>query len=241
MRDYMPGGVWVNSKESSLLIENSFMLPRERFIEKGAQSVSTDELLAILLRTGYKGKSVLALAKQVIEELQDGAYGLNSITPQRLRRIKGIGKEKAVTICAAVELGRRLGEMAVKQHYADFSSPQAVASYVMERMRYEPQEHFVVALLNAKNKLIKIETISKGGLTASLAEQRMVFRKAVEANAAAMVLIHNHPTGDPTASEEDIGVTRTFVKAGKLMGIPILDHIIIGDGIYTSLCEEGYV
>ncbi|MDY3974795.1 DNA repair protein RadC [uncultured Veillonella sp.] len=212
--------------------------PREKFINLGAAGLSTIELIAILLRTGRKGCSVLEMAREVLDSVVDGAYGLNDVTVERLQQVKGIGRDKAVTICAAVELGRRLGQMRVKHLYEDFSHPKAVATYVMERLRHEREEHFCAAFLNCKNKLIRLDTISIGGLTGSLAEQRSVFRRALEANAASLILIHNHPSGDASPSDEDVRITKIFKEAGDVMGIPVLDHIVIGDGIYVSLCEE---
>lgn len=212
--------------------------PREKFVALGAEGLSNTELIAILLRTGRKGSSVLELAKEVLDSVVDGAYGLNGVSVEQLRKVKGIGRDKAVTVCAAIELGRRLGQLRVKHTYEDFSHPEAVAAYVMERLRHERQEHFCAAFLNCKNKLIGLETISIGGLTGSLAEQRSVFRRALETNAARIILIHNHPSGDPNPSDEDVRITRIFKEAGDVMGIPVLDHIIIGDGIYLSLCEE---
>lgn len=144
--------------------------PREKFLTLGAAGVSTVELLAILLRTGRQGSSVLDLAKEVLDTVSHGAYGLNDTTVGALQKIKGIGRDKAVTVCAAIELGRRLGQLRVKEHFEDFSSPKAVASYIMERLRYEKEEHFCAAFLTCKNKLIDVETISIGGLTGSLAE-----------------------------------------------------------------------
>lgn len=218
-----------------------WLQPREKFLNLGAAGVSTVELLAILLRTGRRGSSVLELAKEVLDTVSHGAYGLNETTVSALQKIKGIGRDKAVTVCAAIELGRRLGQLRVKENFEDFGNPKAVASYIMERLRYEKEEHFCAAFLTCKNKLIDVETISIGGLTGSLAEQRTVFRQAMQANAASLILIHNHPSGDPEPSSEDIGITKLFVKAGKLMGIPVLDHVIIGDGRYTSLCEKGHI
>lgn len=212
--------------------------PREKFLKMGPHNVSIEELLAILLRTGRRGTSVLELAKEVLNTVQHGAYGLNEITVEGLQTIKGIGRDKAVTVCAAIELGRRLGQLKVKQTYEDFSNPKAVAMYVMERLRYEKEEHVCAAFLNCKNKLITLATISIGGLTGSLAEQRTVFRQALQANAASLILIHNHPSGEATPSADDVAITKVFIEAGLVMGIPVLDHIIIGDGIYTSLCEK---
>ena len=215
--------------------------PREKCLQFGVSQLTTEELVAILLRTGRKGQSVLALAKELVGSLTEGAYGLNQISLTSLQEIKGIGPDKAVTLVAAVELGRRLGQMRVKQQYADFSHPEAVATYVMERLRHEPVEHFCVAMLTNRNQLIALATVAIGGLTASQAEQRVVFRKAIEANAASIILLHNHPSGDPRPSQSDIQVTQVFQQAGEIMGIPVLDHIIIGDGVYESLAELGYL
>lgn len=218
---------------------NTEQRPREKFLALGADRLETEELLAILLRTGRKGTSVVDLSREVINQLRDGAYGLHTVTPQHLCHIKGIGADKAVTVCAAIELGRRLMQLKVKHTYRDFSKPSAVAAYAMEKLRHCQEEQFWTAMLNSKNRLISLGRISAGGLTSSLAEQRSVFRQAIEANAAAIILLHNHPSGDPEPSSEDIRITRIFADAGKIMGIPVLDHIIIGDGIYTSLCEQG--
>lgn len=225
----------------SLCVKDMFpyQRPREKFVSVGAEHMAMEELIAILLRTGYKGTSALSLAKQVIQFFPDGVYGLNHMTVKELESIKGIGTDKAIALCAAVELGRRLGQLKVKQDYEDFSNPEAVAKYVMERLRHKTEEHVWVALLNAKNKLIKVEEISSGGLTSSYAEQRSVFRRAIACNAAAIILIHNHPSGDSKASPEDIRMTKLFCEAGQVMGIPVLDHVIIGDQEFTSLCSEG--
>ncbi len=214
-----------------------YQRPREKFVSTNGKHMAMEELIAILLRTGYKGASSLVLAKDIIDYLPEGVYGLNRINVQELQKLRGIGQDKAVTLCAAIELGRRLGELRVKHNYEDFSNPDAVAGYVMERMRHKSEEVVCIALLNSKNKLLAIETISTGGLTASLAEQRVVFRKAIKYNAAAFILIHNHPSGDSKPSDEDIRITKIFYDAGDVMGIPLLDHIVIGDGTFSSLCR----
>lgn len=217
-----------------------YQKPREKMAQLGGELLRTEEVLAILLRTGCKGKSVLDVAKEALA-LIEGEKGLFTVQPEDLMSIRGIGKDKAITICAAIELGRRLSQLKVKKTFSDFSQPSAVANYMMERLRHMHEEHFVVAMLNTKNKLLKVETISRGGLSSSLAEQRTVFRKAIKANAASIILIHNHPSGDSTPSPDDIRVTKVFIEAGKVMGIPVLDHIVIGDGEYVSLCERGYI
>lgn len=216
-----------------------FQRPREKFVALGAKQMAMEELLAILLRTGLKGQSSIDLAHTIIDSFTDGIYGLNHMTVDDLVKIKGVGIDKAVTICAAVELGRRLGELKITSTYEDFSQPYVIAQYVMERLRHETEEHVLAAMLTSRNKLIHIETISNGGLTSSLVEQRAVFRKAIACNAAAIILIHNHPSGDSRPSDDDIHVTKLFVSAGQFMGIPVLDHIVIGDGEFTSLSEIG--
>lgn len=216
-----------------------FQRPREKFLALGPSHMAMEELLAILLRTGVKGQSAVSLAHDIVKSFDDGIYGLNRMNVDKLMKIKGIGADKAVTICAALELGRRLGELKIKETYEDFSQPFAIAQYVMERLRHEEEEHVWAAMLTSRNKLIHIEHISNGGLTSSLVEQRSVFRKAIACNAAAIILIHNHPSGDSRPSDDDIRLTRLFVSAGQFMGIPILDHIVIGDNEFTSLSEIG--
>lgn len=217
----------------------SFQRPREKFMTVGPEGMTTTELLAILLRTGRQGASVIDMASEVLTSLENGAYSLNEANVETLQSIKGIGPDKAVTICAAIELGRRLGQLRVEREYEDFSSAQAVAEYIMERLRHLREEHFCGVFLDCRNKLIRWETISVGGLSGSMAEQRGLFRRALDINAAAVVLVHNHPSGDPEPSLDDIRMTKIFRKAGAVMGIPVLDHIVIGDGNYVSLCERG--
>lgn len=186
-----------------------------------------------------KGQSAISLASDIVQSFDDGVYGLNRMTVDNLTKIKGIGRDKAVTLCAALEMGRRLGELKIKETYEDFSQPFVIAQYVMERLRHEDVEHVWAAMLTSRNKLIQLEHISNGGLVSSLVEQRAVFKKAIACNAAAIILIHNHPSGDSRPSDEDIRLTKMFVSAGQFMGIPVLDHIVIGDNEFTSLSEIG--
>lgn len=234
------GVVELLSNDGGIMLDlQSYQLPREKFIALGPEALALEELIAILLRTGRKGASVLTVANDVVAHMETFTGGLNDVTVDRLREINGIGQDKAVTICAAIELGRRLGQMKVKKDWQDFSTPEAAAHYMMERLRHKTEEHFYILLLTVKNKLIKPVLISKGGLTSSTAEQRTVFRHAIDANAGAIILMHNHPSGDPTESSDDVRVTKVFARAGEVMGIPVLDHIIIGDGTYVSLLEKG--
>lgn len=219
----------------------NYQRPRERFYELGPEQVKTEELLAILLRTGRKGATVMEVAREILDLVGHEEYELNRITLDKLQSIKGIGADKAITICAAIELGRRLSAAKAIDCYDEMTNPCALAMYVMERMRHLREEHFCAALFTARNALIRIDTIAKGGIAGSYAEQRTLFRHAIEANAASIILIHNHPSGDPAASAQDIRITRTFVSAGDMMGIPILDHIIIGDGRFISFVEDGLI
>ena len=190
-----------------------FQRPREKFLALGPSHMAMEELLAILLRTGVKGQSAISLASDIVQSYDDGAYGLNRMTVEELIKIKAT--------------------------YEDFSQPFVIAQYVMERLRHEEVEHVWAAMLTSRNKLIQLEHISNGGLVSSLVEQRAVFKKAIACNAAAIILIHNHPSGDSRPSDEDIRLTKLFVSAGQFMGIPVLDHIIIGDNEFTSLSEIG--
>lgn len=216
--------------------------PREKFIHQGAHAVTDQDLLAILLRTGVKGCSVQDVSRRLLQSLPgESLYYLSEISIADLCAVRGIGADKAVTICAAVELGRRISRQRVKQNAPDFSTPQAIAAYVMEDMRFLLQERFCAVYLSTKNQLIAVRTLTIGTINASLAKSREVFRLAIQYNAAAVVLVHNHPSGDPSPSSDDIAVTRQIAQAGHIMEIPVLDHIIIGDGTFVSLCELGYL
>lgn len=211
--------------------------PRERLKKFGAQSLSNVELLAILLRTGAAGLSALDLAGAILARFQS----LNEIAAAEigeLSQIKGMGLSKAVQLLAAFELGRRL-QISELSSSPRISSPGDVAELVMPRLRFLKQEHFLVIHLNTKNKILSEETISKGTLDSSLVHPREVFKTAVKNSSAALILVHNHPSGDPQPSNDDINLTRRLKEAGELMGIPILDHLIIGDNKYISLREEG--
>lgn len=216
--------------------------PREKFLQQGAQAVTDQDLLAILLRTGVKGHSVLDVSRSLLRSLPgENLYYLSEASVADLCAIRGVGADKAVTICAAVELGRRIARQRVKQNAPDFSTPQAIAEYVMEDMRFLPQEQLRAVYLSTKNQLIAVRTLTIGTINSSLAKSREVFRFAIQYNAAAVVLVHNHPSGDPAPSSDDIAVTRQIAQAGHVMEIPVLDHIIIGDGTFSSLCELGYM
>ncbi len=215
--------------------------PRERLLSEGAASLSNTELLAVLLRTGVKNDSALRVAEKVLALYKErGLAAITQMSAKELSSIKGVGMAKAATILAAVELGRRLALKAAEARTV-VHGPADAASYVMPRFRFERREHFAVLLLNAKNHILALKTISVGTLTSSVVHPREVFQAAIEQSAAAVILVHNHPSGDPAPSGEDLAVTRRMVEAGEIMDIPVLDHVIVGYDKFISLKEEGMI
>ena len=206
--------------------------PREKLMAAGAACLSNVELLAILLRTGTRENSVLRVAEQVLARYKDvGITAMMSMSVAELSSVQGVGAVKAATILAAVELGRRLSQKAAEK-VEIVHGPEDVAHYAMPRFRFEQKEHFAVMLLNTKNHILGLTDVS-------IVHPREVFQTALRYAAAAMILIHNHPSGDPSPSREDINVTQRLVKAGKIMDIPVLDHIILGDNRFVSIKEKG--
>jgi len=210
--------------------------PRERMLQFGAQSLSNADLLAILLRTGSTNESVFHLAHKILAELQS-LQNLYETTIEELTKIKGIGPAKAIQIKAAIELGKRIAKQSSEEKVT-VHSPQDVANYLMEDMRVLKQEHFLVLLLDTKNQIVSKETISIGTLNASLVHPREVYKPAIKKSVSAIIIAHNHPSGDPTPSQEDIEVTKRLMKAGEILGIDLLDHVIIGDFRYYSLKDK---
>ncbi|MBO8137256.1 MAG: DNA repair protein RadC [Desulfotomaculum sp.] len=208
-------------------------------LRNGAASLSNVELLAILLRTGTKNMSAVNLAEHLLAEFKD-LPGLLSATVEELSSVKGVGPVKAVQIKAALELSKRLA-LSPAAKRATIQSPDDAAALVMENMRYLDREHFCILLLNTKNQVLAVETISVGTLNSSLVHPRELFKVAVKRSAAALILLHNHPSGDPTPSREDINITKRIIESGKILGISVLDHLVIGDNKYTSLKAEGLI
>lgn len=213
--------------------------PRERLLKLGSSHLSNQELLATLLGSGTKEESVMALSNRVLMHFE-GLKLLNDATIEELIAIKGIGTAKGVLMLAAIELGKRMNQYRPNDRYV-IRSPEDGADYVMEEMRSLNQEHFVVLFLNTKNQIIHRQTIFIGSLNTSIVHPREVFREAVKRSAASIIVAHNHPSGDPTPSQEDIHVTRRLVESGKMIGIELLDHLIIGDRKFVSLKEKGYL
>ena len=207
--------------------------PREKMAANGAAVLTDAELIAILLRTGTAEKSAIDIASEMTAD--GGLYKrLAGITRlNELTNIKGLGQAKAATVLAALEIGRRIAS-AKPIEKIHLSCPQDVADFLMPRLRYAAKEQFVVILLNNKNKVIGTEVVSEGSLSSSVVHPREVFAPAILHHAAAIMVAHNHPSGDPKPSIEDEKVTRQLLRSGKVLGIPMIDHVIIGDGNYYS-------
>jgi len=210
--------------------------PRERLLSEGPEALSSAELLAILLGTGSKGNTAVALAGQVISESGD-LFGLHGVSVHDLLGLHGIGEAKACIILAAVEFGKRLGRVRNPGRPV-ISSPEDVDGLLRGRIANLDRENFVAVLLNTKNEVIEFPTISVGTLSASLVHPREVFKPAIRASAAGIVLAHNHPSGKVGPSREDREVTRRLKEAAEIIGIEVLDHVILGDG-YFSMKEHG--
>lgn len=213
--------------------------PYERCILYGPQSLSDKELLAVLLRCGTKGENVLELASRILyEEEDEGLIGIHQYNLEKLLRIKGIGKVKAVQILCLSELAKRLAKASAKERLC-FQAPESIANYYMEELRHKKQEHIKLLMLNTKSMLLGECDVSKGTVDASIITPREIFIEALQKNATAIVILHNHPSGDPTPSQEDIDITVRIKRAGEFIGIPLLDHIIIGNNCYSSFLESG--
>lgn len=212
--------------------------PREKLLFQGKEALSSTELLAILLRTGTKEKTAIQLAQEILSLDESGILFLQSCTPEELQQIKGMGAAKACQILAAVELGKRV-ETHPRKIRKQITNPEDIVQLFMGRMRYYKKEHFVVLLINAKGKILEECQVSIGDLCSTLIHPREVFSQAVKRSAAAIVLVHNHPSGDPTPSRQDLETTGRLTEAAQILGIQVLDHIIIGDGTYKSLKSEG--
>ncbi len=214
--------------------------PREKLYIHGPEALSNEELLAIIIRTGNKTDSAIDLARKILSRDNRGLVHLRDTTIQELMETKGVGECKAAQILAAIEIGKRI-------NYRDalskikITEPSTIANLYMDEMRYLQKEHFKIILLDTKNQIIVTEEISVGTLNASIVHPRDVFRAAIKRNSNSMILIHNHPSGDPTPSNEDINITNRLIDAGNLIGIKVLDHIIIGDNRYISFKEKNLI
>ncbi|MBU5455446.1 DNA repair protein RadC [Caproiciproducens sp. MSJ-32] len=214
--------------------------PREKLYKYGVKSLSNAELIAVIIRTGHREDTAIDLANRILSMDKSGISYLSHVTVEELTTIKGIGNCKAGQIIAAIELGKRIsrygGEDKIK-----VDSPIVLVQLLMEEMRYLKKEYFKIAILDTKNQIISIENISIGNLNASIVHPREVFNIAIKRNANSIILIHNHPSGDPTPSEEDINITHRLIDAGNIIGIKVLDHIIFGDNKYVSFKQRNII
>ena len=204
--------------------------PRERFLKYGKEALSDAELFAIILRTGTINENVVDMSNRLIKE-----YSLEKLydcSLKELQKIKGIGPSKAMQILAMSELGKRYNNS--KKPIKKISSAKDVFNYFHEKLKNEKQEHFYVLILNSQNHIIKEELISKGVLDSAVLHPREVFKPAIKHSASKIILAHNHPSGNPNPSNEDLEITKKLIEAGKLIDIKIIDHVIIGDGEWWS-------
>lgn len=214
------------------------MRPREKLLLYGSEALSDQELLAILLRTGTRKKSALDLAQDLL--LSGGLVYLTQASPEELNLKKGMGLAKTAQLKAAVEIGKRLSRQRMGPKPTIFS-PADAASLLMGEMSYFDREHFKVINLNIKNQVIMIDEVSVGSLNASLVHPREVFKLPIKRSAASLILAHNHPSGDLQPSKEDVALTGRLCEAGRILGIEILDHLIIGNNSYLSMKEKEYI
>lgn len=217
--------------------------PYERFENMGPQALTDAELVAIILRTGTIGEDALALARRVLSIKsgnREGILALNSVPLEELMKIKGIGKVKAIRLKCVAEICARM-QMRHYEQTVSFSNPSSVALYYMERLRHLETEHVYLILTDCKNRFMKEILLSKGTVNMSVLSVREIFVEALRYQAVNILLLHNHPSGDATPSRQDIFITEQIREASRLLNIPLLDHIIIGDNIFTSLKEKGYL
>ena len=209
--------------------------PRERIETEGVDTLQDQELLAIVLRTGYQGVDVLQLAQRLLQDYR-GLQGLFQCNYQELRKEKGLGKAKAAELAAVIEISKRIAKPKISE---TLRNSDEAASFLMPFLRHETQEKFLVLCLSSKNQLLCMETVFVGTLNSTVVHPREVYQVALRHAAAGILVAHNHPSGDPSPSQEDLKVTQNLIESGKVMGIPLLDHLVIGHGQWQSLRATG--
>lgn len=213
--------------------------PVEKLINFGAETLNNKELLAIILRCGTRGQNILALSEKVLSEV-NGLNGILNITYDEIKKIKGIKNVKASQILALAELFRRFNTLKADSKIT-INSPKDIAEMLMIEMADLNQEVLKLIVLSTKNKIIKVKDVFKGTLNSSLIHPREIYCEAIKSSGASIIICHNHPSGDPNPSEEDINITLRLIECGKIIGINLLDHIIVGDKKYLSLKEKGII
>lgn len=215
--------------------------PYDKLEQYGSETLSNAELLAVVIRTGSREETSVALAQRLLalNDTDSGIAILHDLSLEELKATKGIGRVKALQIKAVMELSKRVSSALIMNNRIAIKSPDEVGRLLMEEMRYLKKEVFKIILLNTKNHIIKQVNVSIGSLNSSIVHPREVFSEAVKSGCSGLLLVHNHPSGDPEPSREDIETTQRLVNAGNILGIKVLDHVIIGDGRYISFKEQG--
>ncbi len=233
----MMGGLSVAMKEIS-----ETERPYEKSYKYGVEILSDAELLAVILRTGSRRANALSTAYRILDAhpVHKGIVGLNYLTTDELEQISGVGKVKAIQMKCLAEISKRMAKASFKP-FLSFQSPQSIADYFMENTRYLEKEYVYLLMFDSKHKLLKELRLSEGTINSSLLSPREVFVEALRYEAVFIILVHNHPSGDPTPSRQDIEITESIFKAGKMIGINLSDHIILGNNCYVSLAERGIV
>lgn len=208
--------------------------PQEKALKNGVGALSDAELIALIIRTGRQNSSSISLAEEVLSICDEGLFSMGSFDTEDLLKIDGIGPGKASTLMAAVELGKRIAASRKPEKYVA-DDPDAIAGMFMENLRYEQKEYFKSVIVNTKSEVVSVDNVSVGELSRTLVHPREVFSRAIRKSAYGVIFVHNHPSGDPTPSEEDIVTTERLVEGGDILGIKVLDHLIIGDGRYESM------
>lgn len=224
-------------------VKQPHLRPYEKFMQFGVENLTESELLAVILRTGNRDEDAEALAERILKMAsygKQGLLGLHRVSLEQLLRIKGIGRVKAIQIKCVMELCTRMARTKAVERLS-FSKSGSVAAYYMESMRHKNRECVMLIMLDAKGHLLKETQLSEGTVKSSLLSPREVFVEALKAEAVHILLLHNHPSGDPSPSKEDMAVTACIAELGRKLDIPLIDHIIIGDNKYISFKEQGYL
>ena len=216
--------------------------PYEKSYKYGVEILSDAELLAVILRTGSRQANALSTAYRILDAhpIHKGIVGLNYLTTEELEDISGVGKVKAIQMKCLAEISKRMAKASLKP-FISFESPQSIADYFMENTRYLEKEYVYILMFDSKHKLLKDVRLSEGTVNSSLLSPREVFTMALKFDAVYIVLVHNHPSGDPSPSRQDIEITDRVSSAGRMIGIELYDHIILGNNCYVSLAERGII